>query len=285
MSEKSIVEGIGDVIRTYELMDRVRTRQDLVIRDDQFDYAALLDTAGYAGEAAHPAEHPRHRPVRPDGDRGAGQEGLPYPDLGRGPAPGRGVGDPGRGLPDGRDAAGRFLERPASRARSRSGALRPSSRRPPRRGAGPPRLRPDPRPRRGRPRPSRRRGEEGEKLFRRLPLRPARRRARGSGRPPGLDPLLGPGWGGRRLGRAGRRDRPGGLVGRLEGRGPRRTRPRARGPRGSLGRGRRAHLPDAAERRPLSPASDRGQGPAAQDPGPRLLPVHGLPALNLSRPG
>jgi len=54
MSEKSIVEGIGDVVRTYELMDRVRTRQDLVIRDDQFDYVALLDAAGYAGRRRIP---------------------------------------------------------------------------------------------------------------------------------------------------------------------------------------------------------------------------------------
>jgi hypothetical protein len=48
MSEKTIVEGIGGVIRTYELMDRVRMRQDLVLRDDQFDYEALLDAVGYA---------------------------------------------------------------------------------------------------------------------------------------------------------------------------------------------------------------------------------------------
>ncbi|MCU0244425.1 MAG: hypothetical protein MUE80_06720, partial [Acidobacteria bacterium] len=49
MSEKSIIDGIGGVVRTYELMDRVRTRQDLVIRDDQFDHEALLDAARYAG--------------------------------------------------------------------------------------------------------------------------------------------------------------------------------------------------------------------------------------------
>lgn len=48
MSEKTIVEGVAGVVRTYELMDRVRTRQDLVIRDDQFDYEALLDAVGYA---------------------------------------------------------------------------------------------------------------------------------------------------------------------------------------------------------------------------------------------
>ncbi len=48
MSEKTIVDGVAGVIRTYELMDRVRTRQDLVIRDDQFDHGALLDAVGYA---------------------------------------------------------------------------------------------------------------------------------------------------------------------------------------------------------------------------------------------
>jgi hypothetical protein len=49
MSEKTIVEGVAGVVRTYELMDRVRTRRDLVIRDDQFDYEALLDAVRYAG--------------------------------------------------------------------------------------------------------------------------------------------------------------------------------------------------------------------------------------------
>jgi hypothetical protein len=48
MSEKTIVEGVAGVVRTYELMDRVRMRQDLVIRDDQFDYEALLDAVRYA---------------------------------------------------------------------------------------------------------------------------------------------------------------------------------------------------------------------------------------------
>lgn len=48
MSEKTIVEGVNGVVRTYELMDRVRTRQDLVIRDDQFDLEALRDAVGYA---------------------------------------------------------------------------------------------------------------------------------------------------------------------------------------------------------------------------------------------
>jgi hypothetical protein len=49
MSEKTIEEGIAGVVRTYKLMDRVRTRRDLVFRDDQFDYPALVDAARYAG--------------------------------------------------------------------------------------------------------------------------------------------------------------------------------------------------------------------------------------------
>jgi hypothetical protein len=48
MSEHPIEKGIAGVVRTYELLDRVRTRQDLVIRDDQFDHEALLDAARYA---------------------------------------------------------------------------------------------------------------------------------------------------------------------------------------------------------------------------------------------
>jgi hypothetical protein len=48
MAEHSIEKGIVDVVKTYELLDRVRMRQDLVIRDDQFDYEPLLDAAKYA---------------------------------------------------------------------------------------------------------------------------------------------------------------------------------------------------------------------------------------------
>jgi len=48
MSEHPIEKGIAGVVRTYELLDRVRTRQDLVIRDDQFDHEVLLDAARYA---------------------------------------------------------------------------------------------------------------------------------------------------------------------------------------------------------------------------------------------
>ncbi len=48
MSEHPIEKGVTGVVRTYELLDRVRTRQDLIIRDDQFDFAALLEAARYA---------------------------------------------------------------------------------------------------------------------------------------------------------------------------------------------------------------------------------------------
>jgi|GEM_PF-262795 len=44
-AKKSVEEGIADVIRTYELLDRARTGKDIVIRDDQFDPEALLDAA------------------------------------------------------------------------------------------------------------------------------------------------------------------------------------------------------------------------------------------------
>ena len=43
MSKHSIEEGIGDVIKTYELLDRVRLGRDIVIRDDQFEAEALRD--------------------------------------------------------------------------------------------------------------------------------------------------------------------------------------------------------------------------------------------------
>jgi hypothetical protein len=44
-AKKSVEEGIADVIRTYELLDRARTGKDIVIRDDQFEPEALLDAA------------------------------------------------------------------------------------------------------------------------------------------------------------------------------------------------------------------------------------------------
>lgn len=48
MSEHPIEKGLGGVVRIYELLDRVRTRLDLVIRDDQFEFTALLEAARYA---------------------------------------------------------------------------------------------------------------------------------------------------------------------------------------------------------------------------------------------
>jgi hypothetical protein len=48
MSERPIEKGITGVVEIYELLDRVRTRQDLAIRDDQFEFAALLEAARYA---------------------------------------------------------------------------------------------------------------------------------------------------------------------------------------------------------------------------------------------
>src|SRR5512136_1379732 len=48
MSEHPIEKDISDVVQVYELLDRVRTRQDLVIRDDQFDFNALLEASRYA---------------------------------------------------------------------------------------------------------------------------------------------------------------------------------------------------------------------------------------------
>lgn len=48
MSAHPIEKAVAGVAETYELLDRVRTRQDLVIRDDQFAHEALLDAARYA---------------------------------------------------------------------------------------------------------------------------------------------------------------------------------------------------------------------------------------------
>jgi len=48
MNEHPIEKGIAGVVEIYELLDRVRMRRDLVIRDDQFDFAALLEAARYA---------------------------------------------------------------------------------------------------------------------------------------------------------------------------------------------------------------------------------------------
>lgn len=48
MDKHPIERGIAGVLKTYELLDRVRMRQDLTIRDDQFDFAVFLDAAAYA---------------------------------------------------------------------------------------------------------------------------------------------------------------------------------------------------------------------------------------------
>lgn len=48
MDKHPVERGIENVLKTYELLDRVRTRQDLTIRDDQFEFTALLDAAAYA---------------------------------------------------------------------------------------------------------------------------------------------------------------------------------------------------------------------------------------------
>ena len=48
MDKHPIEKGIEDVVKTYELLDRIRLGRDLVIRDDQFDPEALLDAARFA---------------------------------------------------------------------------------------------------------------------------------------------------------------------------------------------------------------------------------------------
>jgi hypothetical protein len=45
MDKHPVEKGIEDVVRTYELLDRVRLGRDIVIRDDQFGREALLDAA------------------------------------------------------------------------------------------------------------------------------------------------------------------------------------------------------------------------------------------------
>jgi hypothetical protein len=45
MDKNPVERGVEDVIRTYELLDRVRLGRDIVIRDDQFAREALFDAA------------------------------------------------------------------------------------------------------------------------------------------------------------------------------------------------------------------------------------------------
>jgi len=49
MDKHPVERGIEDVVRTYELLDRVRLGRDILIRDDQFEREALLDAARMAG--------------------------------------------------------------------------------------------------------------------------------------------------------------------------------------------------------------------------------------------
>jgi len=50
MDKHPVEKGIEDVVRTYELLDRVRLGRDIALRDDQFESEALLDAARAARE-------------------------------------------------------------------------------------------------------------------------------------------------------------------------------------------------------------------------------------------
>lgn len=45
MDKHPVEKGIEDVVRTYELLDRIRLGRDIVVRDDQFAREALFDAA------------------------------------------------------------------------------------------------------------------------------------------------------------------------------------------------------------------------------------------------
>lgn len=45
MDKHPLELGIGEVVKTYELLDRVRLGKDIVVRDDQFEAETLLDAA------------------------------------------------------------------------------------------------------------------------------------------------------------------------------------------------------------------------------------------------
>jgi len=45
MDKHPVEKGIEDVVKTYELLDRVRLGRDILIRDDQFEREALFDAA------------------------------------------------------------------------------------------------------------------------------------------------------------------------------------------------------------------------------------------------
>ncbi len=46
MEKHPLEKGVARVLGTYELLDRIRRRGDVVIRDDQFGFEVLLDAAG-----------------------------------------------------------------------------------------------------------------------------------------------------------------------------------------------------------------------------------------------
>lgn len=48
MAEHIVERGVEDVVRTYELLDEVRRRGHVLVRDDQFAYEALRDAARLA---------------------------------------------------------------------------------------------------------------------------------------------------------------------------------------------------------------------------------------------
>jgi len=48
MTTKSAAEGVAAVVRTYELLDRLRLGRDFAVRDDQLDFSVLLDAARIA---------------------------------------------------------------------------------------------------------------------------------------------------------------------------------------------------------------------------------------------
>jgi len=48
MAKHPVESGIEDVVKTYELLDRVRLGRDILVRDDQFEAGALLDAARLA---------------------------------------------------------------------------------------------------------------------------------------------------------------------------------------------------------------------------------------------
>jgi hypothetical protein len=48
MTAKNAAEGITGVVRTYELLDRIRLGRDFAVRDDQLDFSLFLDAARIA---------------------------------------------------------------------------------------------------------------------------------------------------------------------------------------------------------------------------------------------